>query len=110
MRLRTLWLLLALAGTIITAAAIINLIGHITEIQDAASQPAPWQQLAVQTTVRHWTVISLICELASLGLWLAFARAWSKATPSGSAGLRYAVAIAAAVLAPCILLAIFALV
>ncbi|WP_263366994.1 hypothetical protein [Edaphobacter bradus] len=107
------WLLLALGGAIFTAASVINLIGHVTEIQQAApqlTQNTLWRQLATVSSVRNWTVISLLLEVLSLGLWLEFASAWNRVSPSRVARLRYIMAGAAALLAPCILLTIFALV
>jgi len=109
MRSRILWLLLALGCSIATTAVGIYLIGHITEIQDAATQPTPWLQLAGEVTVRHWTDITILFEVASLVLWFTFAHKWSKASPTRSSALRYTIAGAAALLGPCVLLVIFAL-
>jgi hypothetical protein len=109
MRSRRLWLLLALGSTIATTIAGIYLFGRLTELQEAAGQPTPWQQFATEATIRHWTGITLLCGIASLVLWLTFARVWNKASPTRSPALRYILAIAAAILGPCLLLAIFAL-
>lgn len=110
MKSRTIWLLLALGFTFATTSAIINLIGRIAEIQEATRQTTPWQQLVLEASVRRWALASFLLELASFCLWLAFAHAWSKASPNRSAGLRYTIAVTAAIVAPCILLTIFALV
>ena len=86
-----LWLLFALGCTIAKTATIINLIGRIAEIQEATRQTTTWQQLVLEASVRRLALVSFLFELASLGLWLAFAHAWSKASPNRSAGLRYTV-------------------
>jgi hypothetical protein len=111
MKSRLLWLLLALGGSAATTAAGILLFGRITELQESGGQPTvPWTELAAEATVRHWAGITLVCGIASLVLWLFFARAWSKSSPSRSTASCYSIAVAAAILAPCVLLAVFALI
>jgi hypothetical protein len=110
MRSRLLWLIAALGSSAATTAAGILLFGRITELQEFGGQPTvPWPQLAAEVTVRHWAGIALLCGIASLILWLLFARAWSKSSPSRSTASCYSIAIAAAILAPCVLLTVFAL-
>lgn len=110
MRSRLLWLVVALGSSAATTAAGILLFGRITELQESGSQPTvPWTELAAEATVRHWAGIALLCGIASLVLWLIFARAWSKASPSRSTASCYTIAVAAAILAPCVLLTVFAL-
>ena len=108
LRSRPLWLGLAIAGTIATTISGIYLFGRLTELQEATSDPVPWQQFATEATVRHWSGITLLCELAAFVCWLVFARAWSK-DASKPNKLPWIVSIAAAILGPCLLLAIFAL-
>ena len=110
MRSRLIWLLVALGSSAATTTAGILLFGRITELQESGGQPTvPWTELAAEATVRHWAGIALLCGIASLVLWLLFARAWSKSSPSRSTASCYSIAIAAAVLAPCVLLTVFAL-
>lgn len=103
------WLILAIGSSVAATAAGIYLFGRITELQEASAQPSLWHDFATETTVRHWTGIAMLCEIAALVCWFLFARAWVRTTPQGSAALRYSVSIAAAVLGPWLLLAIFAL-
>lgn len=110
MRSRLLWLLVAIGSSAATTAAGILLFGRITELQESAGQSTvPWTELAAEATVRHWAGIALLCGIASLVLWLLFARAWSKSSPSRSTASCYTIAIVAAILAPCVLLTVFAL-
>jgi hypothetical protein len=110
MRSRLLWLLAALGGSAATTAAGILFFGRITELQESAGQPTvPWPELAAEVTVRHWAGITLLCGIGSIVLWLLFARAWSKSSPSRSTASCYSISIAAAILAPCVLLTVFAL-
>jgi hypothetical protein len=110
MRSRILWLLLALGSSAATTTAGILFFGRITELQESAGQPTvSLPQLAAEATVRHWAGITLVCGIASLVLWLLFARAWSKSSPSRSTASCYTIAVAAAILSPCVLLAVFAL-
>ncbi len=108
LRSRPLWLLLAIAGTIATTVAGIYVFGRLTELQEASTEPVPWQQFATETTVRHWSGITLVCEIAALVCWLVFARAWSRRTQAHPA-MPYIISVAAAILGPCLLLALFAL-
>lgn len=102
------WLILALTSTVATTIAGIYLFGRLTELQEASGEPTPWQQFVTETTIRHWTGIALLCEIAALLCWLVFARAWSRHTLDRPA-LPYILSLAAAILGPCLLLAIFAL-
>jgi hypothetical protein len=108
LRSRPLWLLLAIANTITTTVAGIYLFGRLTELQEASSEPVPWQQFATETTIRHWTGITLLCEIAALVCWLIFARAWSRRR-SAHRALPYIISIAVAILGPGLLATIFAL-
>jgi hypothetical protein len=109
LRSRPLWLTLAIVATIATTAAGIYLIGHLTELQEAAAQPTPWQQFTTEATIRRWTGIALLCEAASLTCWILFAHAWTKSSLTRKRALPYTVSIASAVLGPGLLLTLFAI-
>lgn len=101
--------MLAIGSTVAVTVAGIYVFGRITELQEATRQPSPWRQFATETVVRRWSGIAMLCEIAALVCWIIFARAWNRATPAGSAALRYGLSIATAILGPWLLLALFAL-
>lgn len=101
--------MLALGGTFAATLAGIYLFGRMTELQEATRQPSPWTQFATESTVRRWTGIAMLFEIAALVCWFFFARAWNKTAGTGPAALRYVLSFSAAILGPWLLLAIFAL-
>jgi len=101
--------MLALGGTVAATVAGIYVVGRITELQEATRQPSPWAQFATENTVRRWSGITMLCEIAAVVCWFFFARAWNRASQTGSAALRYVLTISAAILGPWLLLALFAL-
>jgi hypothetical protein len=109
LRSRPLWLTLAILATFATTAAAIYLFGHLTELQEAAAQPTPWQQFATEATIRRWTGITLLCEAAGLTFWLLFAHAWTKSSLTPKRTRNYIVALVAAILGPGLLLGLFAI-
>ncbi len=106
-----LWIILAIASTLLAGATVVPLVGHSIEAKDLATAsdgtPEAQQEIDYQANLTHrWTYLAATAEILSLALWIAFARAWNRTAANPHPWLRYTLALFLAIAAPCAVMAV----
>jgi hypothetical protein len=110
-----LWVILAIAGSILAGPSFVLFLGHATESDDIGgeTQNVPGRQLAQDRQAAladRWGLAAICAEVITLGLWMKVARAWNRCSPSGRPWVRYAImAIVALLTGPFAVMAFFAI-
>jgi hypothetical protein len=110
-----LWVILAIAGSLLAGSSFVLFLGHATESDDIAGEPqnVPGRQLAAErqaVLADRWSLIAICNEVITLGLWMKVAHAWNRSSPTGRPWVRYAIMAAVAlVTGPFAVMAFFAI-
>jgi hypothetical protein len=110
-----LWIILAIAGALLTGASFVLFLGHATESDDIAgeSQSVPGRQQAQDQQAAladRWGLVAICSEVITLALWMKVAHAWNRSSPSHRPWVRYAIMAAVAlVTGPFAIMAFFAI-
>ena len=110
-----LWVILAIAGSVLAGTSFILFLGHATEAEDIRGEPqtvAGRQQAQDQQAVLadRWGVVFLCSEGVTLALWMKVAHAWNRRSPTSRPWARYAIMAAVALITgPIALMAFFAI-
>ena len=110
-----LWVILAIAGSLLAGTSFVLFLGHATESDDIAGEPQTVvgrQQAQEQQAVLadRWGLVFLCSEGVTLALWMKVAHAWNRRSPTSRPWARYAIMAAVAlVTGPIALMAFFAI-
>ena len=91
-----LWVILAIAGSLLAGTSFVLFLGHGIEVEDIRGEPqsvqgrqqAQDQQAALAD---RWGLVFLCSEVMPLALWMKVARAWNRSSPSRRPWVRYAI-------------------
>jgi hypothetical protein len=110
-----LWVILAIAGSLLAGTSFALFLGHATEADDIRGEPqnVAGRQLAQEQQAAladRWGLVALCSEVITLGLWMKVAHAWNRSSPSSRPWVRYAIMAAVALITgPIALMAFFAI-
>jgi hypothetical protein len=110
-----LWVILAIAGSLLAGRSFVLFLGHATESDDIAGEPqnvAGRQQAAEQQAVLadRWGLVAICSEVITLSLWMKVAHVWNRSSPNGRPWVRYAIMAAVAlIIGPFAVMAFFAI-
>jgi hypothetical protein len=110
-----LWIILAIAGSLLAGTSFVLFLGHATESDDIAGEPrtvAGRQQSQAQQAALadRWGLVALCSEVVTLALWMKVAHAWNRSSPSSRPWVRYAImAVVALITGPIAVMALFAI-
>ena len=110
-----LWVILAIAGSLLAGTSFVLFLGHATESDDIAGEPqnvAGRQQAQDRQAALadRWGLVFLCSEVVTLGLWMKVAHAWNRSSPTGRPWVRYAIMAGVALITgPIAVMAFFAI-
>lgn len=110
-----LWVILAIAGSLLAGTSFVLFLGHGMEVEDIRGEPQSvsgrqqaqdWQAVLAD----RWGLVFLCSEAVTLALWMKVAHAWNRSSPSRRPWARYAIMAAVAlVTGPFAIMAFFAI-
>jgi hypothetical protein len=110
-----LWIILAIAGSLLAGTSFVIFLGHGIEVEDIRGEPqsvqgrqqAQDQQAALAD---RWGTVFLCSEVITLALWMKVAHAWNRRSPTDRPWIRYAImATVAPLTGPFAVMAFFAI-
>lgn len=110
-----LWIILAIAGSLLAGASFVLFLGHATESDDIAGEPqnVPGRQQAQDQQAAladRWGLAAICSEVITLALWMKVAHAWNRSSPSRRPWVRYAIMAGVALITgPFAVMAFFAI-
>ena len=110
-----LWVILAIAGSVLAGTSFVLFLGHGMEVEDIRGEPqsvSGRQQAQDRQAVLadRWGLVFLCSEVITLGLWMKVAHAWNRSSPTGRSWMRYAIMAAVALpTGPLAIMAFFAI-
>lgn len=110
-----LWVILAIAGSLLAGTSFVLFLGHGMQAEDIRGEPltgAERQQAQDRQAVLadRWGLVFLCSEVITLALWMKVAHAWNRNSPTGRPWVRYAIMAAVAVATgPLAIMAFFAI-
>ncbi len=98
-----LWIVLAVAGALLTGTSFVLFLGHATESEDIAGKPetvAGRQQAQDHQGVLadRWGLTAICSEATTLVLWMKVAHSWNCRSPIRRPWVRYAIMSAVALI------------
>ena len=96
-----LWIILAIAGSLLAGTSFVLFLGHGIEAEDIRGEPqtvARRQQAKDQQAALadRWGLVAICSEVITLGLWMKVAHTWNRSSPTGRSWVRYAITAAVA--------------
>jgi hypothetical protein len=96
-----LWVILAVAGSLLAGISFVQFLGHGIETEDIRGEPqsVPERQQAQDQQAAladRWGLVFICSEVVTLALWMKVAHVWNRSSPSRRPWVRYAIMAAVA--------------